>query len=158
MVLISTKATVWRLIVRLSSDLDPSKGYIDAVGEHLFQVRKRRLTDTTAIGRLAETAAAAYLEQAGYEILDRNWRNRYCELDIVARGNGVARFVEVKYRSNTAFGHGYEYVGRDKQARLIRAAAAWCQAHHYVGDYAIDVVSVTGQAGALQCELIEDII
>jgi len=118
--------------------------------------------------------AAAYLARHGYTILDRNWRNRWCELDIVARrgsaGQGATtwapnnypalrtpgahpeanevHFIEVKYRRTTAYGYAAEYISRDKQARLIRAAAAWCQAHHYTGPYQISVVTVEGDLAA----------
>jgi putative endonuclease len=102
------------------------------------------MTDTTAIGRAAETAAAQYLEAQGFTVLDRNWRNRWCELDIVARRTGTTHFVEVKYRRHTYHGAGYESVGYDKTNRLRRAALAWCQAHRYDGDYQIDIISMSG--------------
>lgn len=80
---------------------------------------------TTSAGRTAETDAAHYLEQQGYRILDRNWRNRWCELDIVAQRAGVVHFVEVKYRANTSYGLPAEYINRDKITRLTRAAVAY---------------------------------
>ena len=99
---------------------------------------------TTAIGRAAEQLVAQHLENRSYLILDRNWRNRWCELDIVARRDDTVRFVEVKYRANTAYGFAAEYISRDKSARLIRAALAWNQAHRYQGPYQIDVITVEG--------------
>jgi putative endonuclease len=98
----------------------------------------------TSIGRAAELQAAAYLERSGYSILDRNWRNRWCELDIVAKRGTVVHFVEVKYRATTAFGAPAEYIRHDKTTRLIRAALAWNQAHRHMGPYQIDLVSLTG--------------
>lgn len=95
-------------------------------------------------GRLAEDLASQYLENAGYLILDRNWRNRWCELDIVARRAGVVHFVEVKYRRSSGYGFAVDYITRDKIARLRRAALAWCQAHGYDGAYQIDVVALEG--------------
>jgi putative endonuclease len=101
--------------------------------------------NTTAIGRTAESAAATYLENQGLAILDRNWRNRWCEIDIVARdAAGTIHFAEVKYRRRTDFGAGYEFVNYAKANRLRRAALAWVQAHHHAGGYQIDVVSITG--------------
>jgi putative endonuclease len=99
---------------------------------------------TVEIGRAAEQQAADYLEAAGFTVLDRNWRNRWCELDIVARRAGVLRVVEVKYRKSVAYGYAAEYISRDKSARLIRAASAWTQAHRYSGPYQIDVITVEG--------------
>ena len=99
---------------------------------------------TTATGRAAESLAANHLTETGFTILDRNWRNRWCELDIVARRDATVHFVEVKYRANIAYGFAAEYISRDKSARLIRAALAWNQAHRYNGPYQIDVITVEG--------------
>jgi putative endonuclease len=99
----------------------------------------------TERGRHAEQHAADYLAAAGYRILARNWRNRWCELDIVARdSHGAVHFVEVKYRATTRYGSAAEYISRDKTARLIRAATAWSQAQNYDGPYQIGVATVEG--------------
>jgi len=98
----------------------------------------------TVVGRAAEQLAAEYLQARGITVLDRNWRNRWCELDIVARSSEMIRFVEVKYRRSAEYGAGYEYVTPAKLQRLARAALAWRQAHRHTGDYAIDVISITG--------------
>ncbi|HEX3082382.1 MAG TPA: YraN family protein [Candidatus Saccharimonadia bacterium] len=107
---------------------------------------------TTVAGRLAETKAAAFLENQGFEIIGRNWRNRWCELDIIARHGGQLHIVEVKYRRRLDWGSGFEYITPDKIARLKRAALAWTWAHHYTGAYQIDVVAVTGELGSPQIE------
>ena len=98
----------------------------------------------TSTGRAAEQIAAEYLERLGYRILDRNWRNRWCELDIVAIRGATVHFIEVKYRASTAFGLPAEYINYDKSRRLVRAALAWNQARRYAGPYQIDIVSITG--------------
>ena len=111
---------------------------------------------TRDTGLAAEARAAQYLEdQLGFTILDRNWRNRWCEIDLVARsqsdariGRGTVHFVEVKYRRSTAYGFAAEYISYDKQHRLTRAAAAWCQAHGYRGAYQIDIITVEGELSA----------
>jgi uncharacterized protein (TIGR00252 family) len=103
-----------------------------------------RLSSTTARGRAAEDLAAAYLEVRGFTMLDRNWRNRWCELDLVARAPDSIHFIEVKYRRTTAYGYAAEYISGDKTARLMRAALAWCQAHRYDGPYQISAVTVEG--------------
>ncbi len=100
---------------------------------------------TVEVGRAAEQLAAEYLEAAGYQIIARNWRNRWCEIDIVARRGPEFHIVEVKYRRSTEYGFAAEYISRDKAGRLIRAASAWCQAHHYSSAYQIDVITVEGE-------------
>jgi putative endonuclease len=112
---------------------------------------------TVEVGRAAEQRAAEYLERNGYIIIGRNWRNRWCELDIIARKAGVIHFIEVKYRANVAYGYAAEYISRDKTARLIRAALAWNQAHRHFGPYQIDVVSVEGAGATENISVIGDI-
>ncbi len=112
---------------------------------------------TVERGRAAETLAAEHLTARGFDILARNWHNRWCEIDIVARRAQVIHIVEVKYRANTAYGRAAEYISRDKSARLIRAAAAWNQAHSYTGAYQIDVVTVEGDLAHPTIDIIEDI-
>jgi len=81
------------------------------------------------LGKRGETLAAAFLVDAGYDILDRNWRCRQGEIDVVALDGDETVFVEVKTRSSIAFGHPLEAITIQKLARLRRLAAAWCGEH-----------------------------
>jgi putative endonuclease len=56
--------------------------------------------------------------ERGYEILERNYRTRYGEIDLVVRGGRALVFVEVKLRRGTAYGHPLEAVTPRKQARV----------------------------------------
>lgn len=81
------------------------------------------------LGRAGEQRAVDELIEGGYEIVDRNWRCRSGELDIVAvRGRDLV-VVEVKTRSGTAFGHPLEAIGDDKLRRLWRLARLWAREH-----------------------------
>lgn len=75
-----------------------------------------------AIGTEYEQKAAAYLEQQGYQILERNYRCRIGEIDLIAQDGRYLVFVEVKYRSDKRAGYGYEAVDYRKQQRIIRTA------------------------------------
>lgn len=110
---------------------------------------------TTDTGRLAEQAAAGYLEQLGFVITDRNWRTKWCEVDIVARRDGEIHLVEVKYRQHQSFGGGFGAINADKIRRLQRAALAFSRANDPV---VVDVISVTGRPGRWQIELLENAI
>jgi putative endonuclease len=100
---------------------------------------------TVEVGRAAETVAAEWLSKAGFTIVDRNWRNRWCEIDIVAEREGVISFVEVKYRRRPDFGTGFEYITPDKIRRLQRAALMWLSSHYRTSTtYQIDVIAVSG--------------
>lgn len=99
---------------------------------------------TVSTGRRAEGAAANYLVRRGYQILEQNWRTRYCEIDIVACKNDVVYFVEVKYRANDHQGGGLDYITPAKLHRMSFAAQVWAKQHGWLGDYALSAVAVSG--------------
>jgi putative endonuclease len=107
-----------------------------------------------AVGRFGEQRAVEHLEAAGLEILDRNWRCRTGELDIVARDGPQLVFVEVKTRSSLAFGAPAEAVDRAKSVRIRELALRWIMAQRDAGaqmfwaTLRFDVVSVVrGRSG-----------
>jgi putative endonuclease len=104
------------------------------------------------IGRWGEEMAAEYLQKRGYEILDKNARTPYGEIDLVARLDGVTIFVEVKARTSRKFGLPEEAVTPRKQARMFAAAEHYA-AEHEIDSWQADVLAVEGQPG--QTPLIE---
>ena len=81
------------------------------------------------LGARAERAAARYLRRHGYSILERNFRVRHGEIDIVALDRGVIVFVEVKARLQSRFGEPLEAVDRRKQRQIARAAEDFVRRH-----------------------------
>jgi len=79
-------------------------------------------------GKQGEDLAAAYLTQAGYRILERNYRCLFGEIDIVAEEGDVLAFVEVKSRRSAAYGDPQLAVGPRKQMKISRIAM------HYLGE------------------------
>lgn len=100
---------------------------------------------TTFIGQKAEQAASEYLERLGYEIIDRNWRRRTCEIDIVACRGGVIHFVEVKYRQTDVAGSGLEYITAKKLQQMAYAADRWVAENDWRGEYVLSAVEVAGK-------------
>jgi putative endonuclease len=97
-----------------------------------------------AIGEYGERLAARELQRAGCAVLDRNWRCREGELDIVARDGGVLVVCEVKSRSSDAYGSAVEAITPEKAARLRRLAELWMVAHRVsAASVRVDVVAVT---------------
>lgn len=94
---------------------------------------------------------AGLLEQAGFEIIDRNWKTKVCEIDIIAQQDKVVYFVEVKYRSSQTQGGGFEYIGPKKLAKMDFAAKVWSQTYNWNGDYRLMAAQVSGP----DCENIE---
>ena len=78
-----------------------------------------------ALGARGESLAGDWYVDRGYTILERNWRTRSGELDLILESGGVIVFCEVKTRTSDAFGAGVEAVTRDKQLRIRRLATEW---------------------------------
>jgi putative endonuclease len=74
------------------------------------------------LGNRGEDIAAKYLQQQGYRILQRNFRSRYGELDIICAQQGILVFVEVKTRTGTSFGSPEESITATKQAHIRKVA------------------------------------
>ena len=77
---------------------------------------------TRQIGDKGEQAAADWLTARGHEIVARNWRTRYCEIDIVSVKGEALYFTEVKYRKNDDFGDGLAAITAKKQRQMRFAA------------------------------------
>jgi putative endonuclease len=95
-------------------------------------------------GAFGEQAVAEFLIKQSIEVIERNWRIREGEIDIVAlNASGVFSFIEVKTRTSAAFGHPFEAINRDKAHRMQRLALAWLATHGCLGcEYHIDVAAV----------------
>ncbi|MEY8352207.1 YraN family protein [Lachnospiraceae bacterium 54-53] len=106
------------------------------------------------IGNEYEDVAAACLEQAGYVILERNYRNKLGEIDIVAEDGRDLVFIEVKYRLNLKKGDPAEAVHSKKQHRIRNAARGYLYQHRLGEDVPcrFDVVAILGS----QVRLIRD--
>lgn len=78
-----------------------------------------------ALGAHGEELAAHFLHGAGLQIVERNWRCRYGELDIIATEGETTAFVEVKTRSGVGFGIPAESVTFTKRQRIRRLALLW---------------------------------
>jgi len=122
------------------------------------RILKERMGDLRGeLGRAGERAAEEFLRRRGYTILERNFRCRGGEVDLVGLHRGVVVFVEVKTRQRAAAVGPFESVTPRKRQRLVRAARYYL-ARHCLDDRAarFDVVGVWEGRGRLVCELIEN--
>lgn len=99
---------------------------------------------TTARGREAETRAANYLARQGLHVIERNFRVRGGEIDLICRDGAVLVFVEVRQRSRNDYGGAAASITPSKQRRLILAA------RHYLArqpdcDGRFDCVLIDGE-------------
>lgn len=106
---------------------------------------------TTVTGRRAETAVADYLVSKGFKILAKNWRTRWCEIDIVAQKAKAVYFIEVKYRVSDSYGSGFDYITEHKLNQIKFAARFWAAQNNWEGDYRLIAAEVAGP----DCENIE---
>jgi len=102
------------------------------------------MKNTTSIGIKAESRACDYLQSKGYKIIERNFRNRFCEIDIICSDSEYICLIEVKYRKNNTYGGGVGAINHDKQSRLQRAFEYWLMENENYCNLQprIDVISV----------------
>ena len=103
-----------------------------------------------AVGDLGEQTAAEYLMKQGYRILERNFRSRGGEVDIVAKDRqGCIAFVEVKTRRSLAYGLPQQAVTTRKQRQISKGALSWLSRNRLHDCSArFDVIAVLLQNGA----------
>ncbi len=94
-------------------------------------------------GNRGENIAADYLLQHHYSIMERNWRFRHWELDIIAYKEKKLHFVEVKTRTNDYFGKPEESIGREKMDCLKNAAEEYMYIHPNWKHLQFDVIAIT---------------
>ena len=109
-------------------------------------------------GTWGEEVASRYLERNGYEILERNFRCRTGELDIVAKIGSTLCFVEVKSRKGMATGFPSEAVTREKQQHLRSAAMFYLYSHPHQGTELLrmDVIEILHSDGKTYLRHIEN--
>jgi putative endonuclease len=112
------------------------------------------------LGLWGESVAAEHLVAKGYEIVERNWRCRRGEVDIIAWAGEQLVFVEVKTRRGRAMGAPEEALTRRKATRLIELATIYVAEEGTEIDWRIDLVAVElDKAGRLlRCEHIPNAV
>ena len=100
-----------------------------------------------ALGRWGEDRVVRWYRRHGFEILERNWRCRHGELDVIVRRGPLVAVCEVKTRSSLAFGTPAEAVGWQKQRRIRRLATQWLSEQERSGAVQLrfDVAEVVGR-------------
>ena len=105
--------------------------------------------DRAELGALGERLAAEHLAQRGYRIVERNFRCRMGELDLISRrGNGLV-FTEVKSRKDASHGEAREFVTSSKQRKLLLTAEYYLAARPWAQDLQarFDVIEVYAPQG-----------
>ena len=114
------------------------------------------MTDKIKRGREGEDLAVAFLQQKGFRVLERNYRYRHSEIDlIVAKGNWLI-FVEVKTRSSTAFGYPEEFVDYKKKKKIFEGADQYMYQTNWLGNVRYDIVAINLVTGPPEIHHLED--
>jgi putative endonuclease len=100
------------------------------------------MTSRAETGRRAEELAAAFLKSKGFEVVERNFRAKVGEIDVIAKDGDEMVFVEVRARSGRGFGGAAASVDGAKRRRVIRAARVWLAARGWDGACRFDVVTL----------------
>ena len=96
------------------------------------------------LGIEGERLALEYLVEHGWQIEAQNYRSRKSEIDIIARKTNLLIFVEVKYRSNLAFGNPEDFVDQKKIDRIMQGANQFLEDHAWMGPIRFDIISIEG--------------
>ncbi len=115
------------------------------MAQEQLSVRKEKTANT---GAKAENSTAQFLEKNGYQVVERNWKTKWCEIDIIAEKNTTRYFVEVKYRSSMAQGGALAALTPQKVAQMQFAAELYNGTHPYTGNSQL-IGAVVDPAGSI---------
>lgn len=109
------------------------------------------------LGAEAESMAASYLRHQGYVILEKNYRSKFGEIDLIAKDKNTLVFIEVKARRSGSFGHPKEAVNRVKQKKISMVALAYMRVKRAMNmPVRFDVVAICSQKGNVGIEIVKN--
>ena len=123
-----------------------------------LELRRGDRLNRRRVGETGEALALGYLAKKGYAPIERNYRTRHGEIDLIVRDKGALVFVEVKLRRGTGFGDPLEAVTPRKQARIRRVAELYL-AEKRAGvdeEVRVDVVGILLGVGKPKVRHVED--
>ena len=110
--------------------------------------------NTRVIGSLKEDLAISYLEENGFEILERNFKCKIGEIDVIAKKNNCIRFIEIKYRDSSFAGGVHYAINNKKILKISKIANFYIMTHpNYNMAYSIDALLINNE----QTEYLENI-
>jgi putative endonuclease len=101
------------------------------------------------IGASGEDIATEYVQKQGYTVLERNFRCKLGEIDIIAKDGAQMVFVEVKTRTSSLFGTPLEAITRKKLLSLVKSAEYYLLTNKLGQNYRIDAVEIVMRKGQL---------
>jgi len=114
------------------------------------------MSDKIKKGEAGEIRAAEFLEQKGFQILEKNFRHGHQEIDLIATSKNWLIFIEVKMRTNIKYGYPEVFVDRAKRRNIRNAARHYIYKKDWKGNARFDVVSITANGPEQDIHHIED--
>ena len=114
------------------------------------------MSDNIKKGNEGENLAALFLVEKGYRIVQRNYRHKHSEIDLIAELNNLLVFVEVKTRSSLSFGYPEEFVDEKKISKILEGADQYLYETNWQGNVRYDVVSIQLGSSGPKNEHFED--
>lgn len=108
------------------------------------------------LGNRGEELAAEYLENNGYNILDRKWQYQKAEIDLIATKGDILAVVEVKTRSSIDFGLPQDFVNKKKIRLLVAAINEYVNINDLSLEVRFDIIAVLQTPTGMTVEHIED--
>jgi len=108
------------------------------------------------LGKIGEEKAIAYLQSIGFTILDKNWRFKKAEVDIIAQKDNLVIAVEVKTRSSLEFGNPQDFVNPKKIKLLVEAMDQYVCSKDLDVNLRFDIIAVYTQNSDFKIEHLED--
>jgi len=108
------------------------------------------------LGEKGEKLAAEFLIKNGYQILERNWRFKKAEVDIIAKKNEILAIVEVKTRSSNYFGNPQDFVNQKKIKLLVEAINEYVISKDLDLEVRFDIIAILKNNNNFEIEHLED--
>ncbi len=105
--------------------------------------REQQKSTNNSKGKIAEDAALKYLNQKGLQLISRNFRCRYGEIDLIMTQDNILVFVEVRYRKQNSHGSAAESVTNQKQRKLSITAQHYLQRYSSTPNCRFDVIAIS---------------
>lgn len=114
------------------------------------------MSDKIKTGTAGEDLAAAFLERKGFVVLERNYRYKRSEIDLIVRRGNWLVFVEVKTRTSDAYGFPEEFVDYKKKKKIFEGADYYMFYTNWPGNVRYDIVAISMGTGSPQVHHLED--
>jgi len=108
------------------------------------------------LGTKGEELAVEFLIKKGYKILERNWRFKKAEVDIISQKNDVLAVVEVKTRSSNYFGNPQDFVNSKKIKLLVEAINEYVTSKNLDVEVRFDIIGILKNKNTFEIEHLED--